>query len=101
MNGLLADPLRLSLAPCDHGGSAAMGKREVSFEVTRWSEPELPPCLDMLVSESRAFRPRLGLRIPSDLDVSTFHRRRRSFASGVGGKSPFGDGGDHCQPVCG
>src|SRR5271169_3789953 len=48
---------------------------------------------------SRAFRPRLGLLIPSDLDVSTFHRRRRSFASGVGGKSPFGDGGDHCRPV--
>ena len=29
-----------------------MGKREVSFEVTRWSEPELPPCLDKLVSEA-------------------------------------------------
>src|SRR5271167_620395 len=52
MNGLLADPLRLSLAPCDHGGSAAMGEREVSFEVARWSEPELPPCLDKLVSEA-------------------------------------------------
>ena len=29
-----------------------IGESEVGFEVTRWSEPELPACLDILVSEA-------------------------------------------------
>jgi GNAT superfamily N-acetyltransferase len=35
-----------------HGGGGVIGEPQAGFEVTRWTEPELPACLDVLVSEA-------------------------------------------------
>jgi GNAT superfamily N-acetyltransferase len=40
------------LHPSTHRGSGVIGEPEAGLEVTRWSEPELPACLDILVSEA-------------------------------------------------